>query len=560
MMKNPIRKGMLSLISILCFLQISAQDQYRNYKTMLQNAEALTKKYPAICSIKSIVKTSGGKDIYLISIGTGEKDSRPAVFVVGGIEGNFIAGRELALGFAERLLKDSELPEIKDLLSKITFYVIPDVSPDASEQYFSELKYERTINARPTDNDRDFTTDEDPYEDLNGDKLITLIRVSDPAGTYVPSSEDKRVMVAADLSKGETGSYLLFSEGIDNDKDGKYNEDGPGGVNANRNFTYNYEEYGLNSGYHSMSEPETKALADFLFDHFNIYMTIAFGPQDNLGQPLKASDKQGDLVIPDEGMGRGTGRGFSREQADKRFISITRKDEAINKLVSEKYHKITGAKGNPQPTQTPGNFMDWAYFHYGRYSFSTPGWWFPVDKGKNSEAAFLSFAENKKMTDVFIPWTEIKHPDFPGKKTEVGGIKPFVMINPPADTLGNLISSHYRFITTIAAMHPELEFLDTKVENTGENIYRITLKIHNKGVFATMPEAALLNQWTKIMLITIEPGKGLNILSGQKITRLYRLEGGASSEYSWLVSGKGSLGISAGAINVGTIKTTLELK
>jgi len=560
MMKNPLRKVLLSLVSIVVFLQLSAQDQYRSYKNMQQVAEALAKQYPAICTVSSIVKTAGGKDIYVISIGSGEKESKPAICVLGGIEGNYIAGRELALGFAEKLLKDSDNPEIKTLLSAVTFYVFPDISPDASEQYFADLKYERVVNARPTDNDRDFSTDEDPYEDLNGDKLITLIRVSDPAGTYVPCSEDKRVMVPADLSKGETGSYLVFSEGIDNDKDGKYNEDGPGGVNANRNFTFNYEEYGLNSGYHAMSEPETKALADFLFDHFNIYMTIAFGPQDNLGQPLKASEKQGDIIVPEEGTGRGTGRAFSREPADRRITSITRKDEAINKLVSEKYHNITGAKGNPQSVQSSGNFMEWAYFHYGRYSFSTPGWWFPVEKGKNREAAFLKFAENKNMTDVFVPWTEIKHPDFPGKKTEAGGIKPFAIINPPADTLGDLISSHYKFITSVAAMHPELEFLDTKVENTGDNIYRITFKIHNKGIFATMAEAGSLNQWTRIMLIKAEPGKGQNILSGQKITRIQRLEGGGYAEFSWLISGKGNINFSAGAINVGTIKTTIELK
>jgi hypothetical protein len=204
--------------------------------------------------------------------------------------------------------------------------------------------------------------------------------------------------------------------------------------------------------------------------------------------------------------------------------------------------------------------MDWAYYHYGRYSFSTPGWWFPVEKGKNSEAEFLIFAEKNKIADVFVPWSEIKHPDFPGKRAEVGGIKPFAMTNPPADTLGDLIESHYKFIKAVAAMHPELEFLDIKVENTGESIYRITLKVHNKGIFGTMAEVGIVNQWTRIMRLTIEPGKGQSILSGQKIQRIQRLEGGSSAEYSWLVSGKGNIAISAGAINVGTIKTTLELK
>jgi hypothetical protein len=563
-MKIPFKKLILSLIAIAFAAQVSVQAQYRNHAALVQRAEALSKEYPALCSVKSLVKTAGNREIVVITVGSGEKDIKPGIAVIGGTEGNYLAGREFSLGFAETLLKDSGTDEIKKLLENVTFYIFPDISPDASEQYFSVLKYDRVVNSRQTDNDRDFQNDEDPFEDLNGDGMITFIRVSDPAGNWTESTDDKRVMVEADLSKGQKGSYFIYSEGTDNDKDGKFNEDGQGGINTNRNFTYNYEEYGNNSGYHAMSEPETKAVADFLFDHFNIYMTIAFGPQDNLGQPLKASEKQPEILLQEPGMNRGMGMGMSRTSprgpAERRLSSVTKNDEIINKLVSENYHEITGAKGNPQTIQAPGNFMDWAYFHYGRYSFSTPGWWYPVEKGKGSETAFLSFASKNNIPDPFIPWSEIKHPDFPGKKTEVGGIKPFALVNPHADTLGDLILSHYRFITTIAAMHPELEFLDSKVENAGENIYRVSLKVHNKGLFATMAEAGVMNQWTRLMRISVEPGKGQSILSGQKIQRIRRLEGGGSAEFSWLVSGKGSVTINAGAINTGSIKTSLELK
>jgi hypothetical protein len=561
-MKIPLRILIMSLVSIACTMQISAQGQYRNFRELSRQTLALASEYPALCTVKTLVKTAGGKDIFVITIGNGEKDQKPAIAVLGGIEGPYIAGRELALGFAENLLRNSEKPDIKKLLNTITFYVFPDISPDASEQYFAALKYERTTNSRSTDDDRDFLFDEDPYEDLNGDGMITLIRVSDPSGTYTGSSEDKRIMVKADLSKGQKGSYFVYSEGIDNDKDGQYNEDGQGGVNGNRNFTYNYEEYGLNSGYHAISEPETKAVADFLFDHFNIYSTMAFGPQDNLGQPLKASEKQPEFTATDQGMGRAMGmvRGTAREPVDRRLTAILKKDETINKLVSERYHEITAASGAPVSTQTPGNFMDWAYFHYGRYSFSTPGWWYTAEKGKNREIAFLAYAEKNSISDAFVPWTEIKHPDFPDKKTEAGGIKPFIMINPPADTLGDLISRHYNFIVAIAAMHPELEFIDTKIENTGDNLFRISFKLHNKGIFATTCEAGSINQWTRIMRIVVEPSKGQTLMSGQKIQRVQPLEGGSTAEFSWLISGKGNVVISAGALHVGTIKTTLELR
>ncbi len=373
-------------------------------------------------------------------------DSKPGIAIFGGVDGSHILGRELALGFATRLLGELSSAETKELLDKITFYVLPDVSPDASEQFFAEVKYKRTGNARPTDDDRDYTLDEDGCEDLNKDGFITLIRVKDPSGKFIKNPEDERIMTVADISAGEAGNYLVYSEGIDNDKDGSFNEDGPGGVDFNRNFTFNYESFGPGAGMYPVSEPETKAVADFLFERFNIYSVFIFGPQDNLGQPPKpASGAEPNSIIR----------------------SVMKDDEAINKLVSDRYHEITGVTGAPARAESRGTFMEWAYFHYGRYSFSTPAWWFTHEKD-NKEVAFLKYAENSKYSNIFVPWTTISHPDFPGKTAEIGGIKPFAIINPPADSLDLLINKNYKFIKTIASMHPELEFLDIESENTGE--------------------------------------------------------------------------------------------
>jgi hypothetical protein len=566
-MKVSFRFLFLPIALCIVSLPVYAQNQYSNFKAMSQKIDSLRKEYSSICSVKSLVKTATGKDIWVLTIGIGDKDSKPAIAVFGGVEGSHLLGKELALGFAVSLVQEYSSPTIKELLDKVTFYVFPDVSPDATEQFFSDLKYERTINARSTDDDRDFVFDEDPYEDLNNDGLISLIRIKDPSGNYVESDEDKRIMVEADLSKGQSGSYLVYSEGVDNDKDGSFNEDGPGGVNFNRNFTFKYEEFGLNAGQYPVSEPETKAVADFLFDHFNIYTVFSFGPQDNLGEPWKSSEKpaansasSGSGQATRQSMGQGTGRRRGMEQGERRITSVMGSDETINKLVSDKYHEITGAKGAPVTKTSGGNFMEWAYYHYGRYSFGTPAWWFPVEKGKNIEASFLKFFKKKNINDIFVPWTEINHPDFPGKKTEVGGIKPFAMINPPADTLGDLITKNYKFITAVAFLHPELEFLDIKTENAGQNIFRISLSLHNKGIFSTCAEIGENNMWTRIMRITIEPGLGQNLLSGQKVQRIDPLDGNETAEFSWLINGKGPVKVTAGAINTGTISATIELK
>ncbi|MDX9725355.1 MAG: M14 family metallopeptidase [Bacteroidales bacterium] len=552
------KKSLLSAVGILlfsAFFPAPSVAQYHSNSELTSRIRELGTKYPQLCTVRSLGKTSAGNDIWLISIGTGNRDSKPAMAVVSGVDGKHIPGRELALGFATRILQNSTKNQIRDLLEKMTFYVIPDASPEASSQFSSPIRYERSVNSRPTDDDRDFQTDEDPCEDLNGDGLITLIRIKDPAGKYLISSEDERIMAEADLSKGETGSYHVFTEGTDNDKDGKFNEDGAGGVSFNRNFTYNYEEFGAGTGLYPVSEPETKAVADFLFDRFNVYSVITFGPQDNLGQPMKAPDRQTDAGRQNQD----PDQGFTRMQRTK-ITSIMKSDETINRLVSEKYHSITGLKGSPAPVSEPGNFMEWAYFHYGRYSFSTPGWWFSYEKGKNAGAELLKKSGNEKSSELFVPWTVTDHPDFPGKTVEVGGLKPFALINPPADSLPGLIESHYEFITEVAAMHPELEFLDLKSENAGENIFRISLLVHNKGLFATCAEIGDQNIWTRIMRINLEPSKGQTILSGSKVQRIRRLLGDESAEFSWLISGKGTVRISAGSDAVGTISLPVGLK
>jgi len=529
----------LIIMIILCLAptQLLAQHKYTDYKSMLTRIEQLPRDHPQLCSSSLLATTAGGKEIRVISIGTGNKESKPAVAVIGGVDGRYILSREISLGFAESLLSESSSQEVKDLLDRLTFYVFPDVNPDASAQFFADLKYERTGNTVSTDDDRDFAADEDGFEDLNKDGLITLIRVKDPAGRYVKNEDDERIMSEADISKGQTGNYLVYSEGIDNDKDGLYNEDGPGGVDFNRNFSFSYESFGLKAGMYPVSEQESKAVADFLFDKFNIYAVFTFGPQDNLGQPWKAAS-----------------------EAEKIIKSVMKDDETINKLVSDRYHEITGVTGTPPQEPARGNFAEWAYYHYGRYSFTTPAWWFPCEKGKNTEAAFLKYAESRKIPDVFVPWTKANHPDFPGKETEIGGIRPFVMINPPADSIGLMISRNYKFIKTVAAMHPELELIDIKSENAGEGIFRVSVKLHNRGVFATCAKIGEENMYTRIMRIALEPSTGQSIISGQKIQNADRLEGGKYSEFSWLISGKGSLKIKAGALNTGTVSTTIELR
>ena len=256
------------LLPFICVAQ--TQVDYSNNAILARRVKTLADKYPQLVKSRALTQTSGGKTIWMLTIGSGKTETKPAMAVVGGVDGKHLLGVELAIGFAEKLLSASATDSIKNLLDKQSFYIFPNMSPDATEQYFASVKSERSGNATPTDDDRDGKMNEDDVDDLDGNGKITWMRVKSPIGKYKLNTDDPRSLILADPSKGEAGNYLLFSEGMDNDKDGTFNEDGNGGVSFNRNSSYNYKPFGAGTGDYAVSEKENRPLFDFLFDAFNV--------------------------------------------------------------------------------------------------------------------------------------------------------------------------------------------------------------------------------------------------------------------------------------------------
>ena len=518
--------SVLTLLFLGFTLNVCAQD-YSNYSSITSRAQALEKKYPSLVKVKSLTQTLGNKDIWMITIGTGNTAEKPAIAVVGGVEGSHLLGVELAMGFAEQLLAQSATDSIKNLLNQQAFYVFPNMSPDATEQYFAKLKYARSGNAKATDDDRDGKTNEDGFEDLNGDGKITMMRVEDPTGEWMESEDDPRVMVKADISKGQKGKYLLLTEGIDNDKDGSFNEDGEGGVAFNKNMSYNYPNFVPGSGEHMVSEKENRALLDFLFNAFNVYAVVSFGPANNLSVPVS----------------------FNKAGVSKRIISSWyQEDVDVNKLISDNYNKIVKEKNAPLAASTPGNFADWAYFHYGRFSFSTPGWWVPQTKpdttlkqkvltDKSGEANYLRWTEQQKITGAFTPWTIIKHPDFPNEKVEVGGADPFGMLNPPFKMISDLVKEHTSFIEAVAKMVPEIDIANLKTEKLDGGLTRISLDVVNKGALATQTKVGEKSNWVKMIHVSLQSNG--QVLAGKANQTIDAIPGYGSQHLTWLVKANG---------------------
>ena len=548
---------------ILCSMFVSAQ--YRTNQQLTDELQRLSKQYPHV-QYRSIAKTLGGNDLWAVTIGTGEPDKKKAVLIVGGIEAHSLAGTEYALRFAGHLAKAfGSVDSITTLLNSSTVYIIPRVNPDGAGAMFASPLSERETNDTPFDDDRDGEMDEDGPEDLNKDGVISMMRITDPRGEWMLNPDDTRILKRADASKNEQGVYRLLTEGRDNDHDEEWNEDPVGGTDLNRNFTYNYQFFGKNSGIHQISENETRALADFVFDHPNIGSVFTFSSNDNLTVPWKNEPSKGESPV---------------------ITSAAKEDEEYFGFISKRFSEITKLKDAPKPVKGEGAFSEWAYYHAGRWSFAVRPWW-PGESAKTKDTAAvkdstkrnpeskkaekdgsddpviraLKYYETAGKKDVFVPWTKFSHPDFPEQLVEIGGIRPFVLYNPPAESLDSFSKSFSSFLTFFAAQLPAVEVTNERVERIGSGLFRVTVDVVNKGYLPTNNSLGVKTRWVRNVRVVLEQGKGNTVTSGKLKQQLEPLKGnGGYKTLSWTIVGKGKVTITAESPVSGRSELKVDLK
>ena len=385
---------------------------YHNYSQLTKSIKKIAAKNKKIAQLVSIGKTGEGRDIWALQI-SGVKGKKPeekqALLICGNIEGDHVIGSEVALGIADYLISGYGSDHtITTALDKRTFYIVPRLNPDGAELFFAKILQEDSRNRTPRDEDYDWQTDEDPPEDLNGDGMITMMRVKDKEGDWVINKKDPRLMNKKEKSSPIDSLYKIFPEGIDNDGDELYNEDGPGGFNIDRNFPYNFGN--KIKGYHiyPASENETRAIIDFMnryqedaktAPHKNICAVLLFSKFDNLagspgiecGKPSfpqfakKGQSKQGMMMFRfgRRSRDKASSRQPARDPQDKKTLDG---DIPLFKFVSSKYKEITGIKQAVSPKPV-GSMLEWSYFQYGVPAFSANLWSLRERKKATSDSA-----------------------------------------------------------------------------------------------------------------------------------------------------------------------------
>lgn len=415
------------LMAVLLLLASAAPQLHsaRSYRAPDDVAAALKSyaaRYPRLAKLESIGRSSGGSEIWLLRIaarpeGAPDPDLRPGIFVAANVEGAHLIGTEAALALAERLLSDYGSDKGQTaLLERAVVYVAPLLNPDAARKATASPLAEAWTNARPFDTDLDGLADEDGPDDLNKDGLIAQMRVRDPEGKFIPDPKEPRLMRLAEPRKGETGLYALYQEGFDNDGDGAYNEDGPGGVEVNRNFAHDFEYGNPAAGRYPVSEPETAALLGFLTGRGNIGLVLCFGTENTVlnqqqtGQARLGGDKvkvpkmfAGFLGLdPDaeytikeivdilKGMRIGGGMEITEDVVAMFLglgpaVAIDRLDQPLFDEVQKAYKDALKAAKSDYPEKRAkgvgkGSFAAYAYYQYGVPVFSLDLWGVPEPK------------------------------------------------------------------------------------------------------------------------------------------------------------------------------------
>jgi hypothetical protein len=438
--------------------------------------------FPGLTELYSIGKSLQGRDLWVMEVTseiTGPAAEKPALYLDGGIHSGELTGSQVALYTLGSLLTGFGWnAEVTELLEGYAFYIRPKFNPDGSDL---ALIYDQNLRStvRPWDEDEDGEADEDPAEDLDGDGWITNIRIPDPQGPWYSHPRDDRIMVRVEGGRGEGGPgvvpenaqrYRVVAEGVDNDGDGRTNEDGFGGIDMNRNFPRNWERVHLQSGAgpFPLSEPETYATVEFIQSHPNI-TSIVHGHTSG-GFVYRLPSASAPSLFPTN-------------------------DLALIEHLGIPYTETTGRPVRPSathPTQHRyGTLMTWAYWDQGivgwvpEYSPGPDAWVTDYNRdGEIDELEQMRFNDEELGGVYFSPWTSYQHPEL--GEVEVGGWhRKFWGQNPPAEFLEEECQVQVPWIMYLLRQSPRLNLEGPTVTALGDGTFRVRATLTNEGFLPT---------------------------------------------------------------------------
>ena len=552
---------------------------FHTYDETVALMQAWAKQYPDLIDLYSAGRSFEGRELWQFTITnkkTGEDTDKPAFFIEGGRHAGEISGIEATLFFIDHVLtRYGKDPAITRLVDTKAIYARPHNNPDGASLYHLTAQTLRS-SVRPYDTDADGLLDEDPGEDLDGDGHIRQMRrmVGKGKGGFIKDPKDPKGRAMRRVADGE-GDYEVYTEGIDNDGDGRYNEDGIGGLDLHRNYPENWrpmkEETGrgyvqAGAGEYPLSEPETRATFMFLMTHPNVA----------IAQSL-------DTAVPMILRGPSTSR--SEESMFPNDLALIKKFDAKGLEITgypwagDTYYVYATRGGrNPvtgeEPRATPlfGHGPDFGYSYYGAVWYGNEIWnggrFVDYDKdGRFDDWEVLRWNdENRAGKGDFMNWTTFKHPAL--GDVEIGGFNPkFYSQNPPADMLETWARNEAMFNVYLSQQLPQVKIVSATAKSAGNGLSEVELTVTNDGLMPTSLEIARRVKMVRPDTCTITLATGQTLAprpEGQPRQRaaieIDWLNPGETKKVSWQVKGPGKATVSIGSTRGGTDKREIEIK
>jgi hypothetical protein len=548
-------------------------NRWHDYAELKEDLLRLEKAWPKFLTYSSIGTSYGKRDIMLMTINnpdTGPETSKPAMFIEANVHGNEIQGAEVCLYTIWYLMENyGRIDRITKLVDERVFYILPSVNPDGRDYFLHGTGAGARTGHVPVDEDGDGLFDEDGPDDLNGNGVIEQMRKYVPGqGTHRPSARDPRIMEP--VPPGQVGDYIMLGlEGIDNDGDGRVNEDGPGGYDPNRNWGSNWQPNYIQGGSmdYPFQLPEAKAVNDFLMSRPNIAGVQSYHNSGGMllrgpGAEWQGEYPRADVLVYDE-----LGQQGERMLPFYRYLVIWSGLYTVH-----------------------GGFIDWTNDGLGIVSFSNELWtgnqYFQSpelqaqqrdpDSPIAGQLAQYWFDDMLEFGDQFVDWTEFDHPQF--GKVELGGWKKTRGRVPPRFMNEELCHRNMAFTLFQADEMPLMSAGEATVEAVGGGVSRVRIDFSNPKLAPTILAQAAENHVVRPDLITVDgpmeiiaagwvpdkfrPG-ATELIDQRELKRIQvrtGMAGRSTRTIEYLVRGTGSMAVTYDSVKGGTAVAHVNVK
>ncbi len=445
------------------------QNGFYTYDEMIDSINALKEEYPSLIELSSIGKSAEGRDLPLLIVTSANKphNQKPAYYIQANVHSNEAEGTTVSLYMINELCSGIQY---KKLLEELAFYIVPRVNPDGAELALMKRYVPRSRNKIHKVKNHIIP------QDINDDGMILNMRIQCDDGNMKPCKYDPRHLVARNPEDKDGPFYKVYTEGLIYDwSGGEFYKEKVTVVDFNRNYPVNWQPSNPVSGDYPFSEPETRAVGNFLLSKPNIFAGM------DLHNGSNAVFRPG--CLPQD----------RYDEADKKLM------DKLGKMCSEitDFPYLLCGYRYDTDLEIPGysgTSNDFAYFMLGISFFilelgngftqmghKTIDMVMSKDFYKNNDkyvCELLKF-HDRQNTEFFFPWTQFEHPQL--GNVEIGGISTAYAYGISFPNILNIAPKVTRCLIEHAKAGPRFVFENLIAERLEGNLVKVYGNLVNKG-------------------------------------------------------------------------------